>query len=887
MASLPPLPLLFQLLRTRMTAISAITYLAAFLLPSTATSITAAAFLPPYLFILSTQFAAHALGDAADLRSDALNTTATPVTGGSRALLPRPDRPDPLSPAVARRVGHAFAALSAVLAAFVVPPPARPLAAAILALAYAYGAPPALLNHRGGGEVTGAAITNILLPLYGATCAAAAAEATTTTARDVLVGTPGLLPLIVPSFFVKFATFLVLNMADRRPDFAAGKNTLAVLLSDPPAAKLVAALHALAYASIVLVPCLVPLPSAASPLPVSVALFATLPYGYRRVVRPLSRHPYRKDGLLAPALLHSMLLVWPIVLYAMATRLATGASLPLSVESLFTVYFAHVTVANVVRGRRAVAAAAAAKRAAEAKAAARVAPGTVGGEGDFGDSDSDESVPLSPVARVLLHRHDDGPPTAGATFSPPARSAQRAGAGGDGGGSVLDLNSVCVVVVGGGVAGLVTAATLQRLGLSVVVLERRVAAAAEQGADLALWPGAVRIMRELGVEDAWFERWCYWIDRVQMCNMEFAGGVRADVLKTIDMRRVVEGTGEHFCLVPRGPLMECLRSLVGPDGGAVVRYGAEVERVVESEEADSATVCYRDAEKVERHVTARVVVGADGARSALRARVVEQAGGAAGVDFCGEVCYRGVVRLDGAGAAADADALRALLPDAVGDRTMRICYGAGLRSSFGLMSNPGEGEVAYWWVKQAAGAMPTWRGKMAACPWPEPLRSLHDATPDACLYLHAIEDAAVLPKWSSTRIVLAGDAAHAVTPNMGQGACMAVEDGFVLATQLARFWGERDGHLEAFYAYERARKPGATAVRAEARTQLALGQLRHPAAVRVREALLRHVPTSVLERKLRRQNFAVGPHVEHFREGVDAAAGRAQASHRSSSRRAK
>jgi 2-polyprenyl-6-methoxyphenol hydroxylase-like FAD-dependent oxidoreductase len=43
------------------------------------------------------------------------------------------------------------------------------------------------------------------------------------------------------------------------------------------------------------------------------------------------------------------------------------------------------------------------------------------------------------------------------------------------------------------------------------------------------------------------------------------------------------------------------------------------------------------------------------------------------------------------------------------------------------------------------------------------------------------------------------DACHAVTPNNGQGACMAIEDAFVLAVLLRQYWHQPDGHVEAFY----------------------------------------------------------------------------------------
>eukprot|EP00173_Palmaria_palmata_P004274 Plantae.Rhodophyta-Palmaria_palmata.ctg5493.p1 GENE.Plantae.Rhodophyta-Palmaria_palmata.ctg5493~~Plantae.Rhodophyta-Palmaria_palmata.ctg5493.p1 ORF type:complete len:384 (+),score=52.04 Plantae.Rhodophyta-Palmaria_palmata.ctg5493:126-1154(+) len=336
------------------------------------------------------------------------------------------------------------------------------------------------------------------------------------------------------------------------------------------------------------------------------------------------------------------------------------------------------------------------------------------------------------------------------------------------------------------------------------------------------------------------------------------------------MDAVAEGTGERFCLVPRQPLMSCLRELVA---GNVLVYGSEVLGVEESEATQSATVSYRTEGSVGvQTISGRIAVGADGARSRMREAVVRQAGGDSRVEFCGEICYRGLVDLSRGRSGGqkqnnvDLDKLRSRLPNpAEGSRTMRICYGAGLRSSFGYISRPGVKEtVAYWWVKQVTDVMPESRGKLLSCPWPEPLRSLHDATPASSFYMHGIEDAPILPKWSSTRTVLVGDAAHAVTPNMGQGACMGIEDGFVLAGQLASYWRQPDGHLEAFYTYQRSRKPTATGVKVEARTQLRIGQLKHPLAVRAREIALRRVPSEILEKKLRRLNFDAGPALETY-----------------------
>ncbi len=246
-----------------------------------------------------------------------------------------------------------------------------------------------------------------------------------------------------------------------------------------------------------------------------------------------------------------------------------------------------------------------------------------------------------------------------------------------------------------------------------------------------------------------------------MCNMDFPdseeGKVSATVLKTIDMQAVTEETEESFVLVPRQELMDALRKLV--DDHLVV-YGATVVKVEESEDTESVTLTYdrhiEDGAPAKRMcISARVALGCDGSRSVLREHVAPGLGENA-VRFCGEVCYRGVLRFqdEEEGENALKKRVRNLFPDAPESHTMRINYGAGLRSSFGYMS--ADGGVAYWWVKQTMSEMPDSRGKMSKCPWPEPLRTLHDATDENAFYMHAIEDSPSLGRWSSNRVALVG-----------------------------------------------------------------------------------------------------------------------------------
>ncbi|HZO70001.1 MAG TPA: FAD-dependent monooxygenase [Kribbellaceae bacterium] len=85
------------------------------------------------------------------------------------------------------------------------------------------------------------------------------------------------------------------------------------------------------------------------------------------------------------------------------------------------------------------------------------------------------------------------------------------------------------------------------------------------------------------------------------------------------------------------------------------------------------------------------------------------------------------------------------------------------------------------------------------------------------------------------RVALLGDAAHAMTPNLGQGACAAIED----AAALAALVSEYDEVPAALAAYDRQRrKPTARLVR-RSRLMGDLGQLENPVALASRDAVLR------------------------------------------------
>lgn len=113
--------------------------------------------------------------------------------------------------------------------------------------------------------------------------------------------------------------------------------------------------------------------------------------------------------------------------------------------------------------------------------------------------------------------------------------------------------------------------------------------------------------------------------------------------------------------------------------------------------------------------------------------------------------------------------------------------------------------------------------------WPRPIPEVIAGTRSTLR--NEIADRPPLTYWGKGNVTLLGDAAHSTTPNLGQGACMALEDAVVLADCLRRYNSIEAGLRE----YERLRIPRTTMVNRESWRMGRLLQLEHPLAERVRD----------------------------------------------------
>ncbi len=358
-----------------------------------------------------------------------------------------------------------------------------------------------------------------------------------------------------------------------------------------------------------------------------------------------------------------------------------------------------------------------------------------------------------------------------------------------------------VVVVGAGIGGLAAAIALAQAGHAVKVFERT-PDLREVGAGLALWPNATRALRCLGVGDA--------VDALAIPQL--GGGIHTwdgELLVNQSGEALRERYGMPTIVAHRAELQRVLAVALPRD---CLRFDTEFQRFEQDERGVTA---YLGNGAVER---AEVLIGADGIHSALRRQLFP----ASQPRYSGYTAWRGV----------------APFAHAPTDMFWGESWGVGVR--FGLA--PLSHDRAYWFCTQNAAeadGIPPERRKAHLLElfrgWHHPIGTLIERTPDDAILQNDIYDIAPLRAWTRGRVALLGDAAHAMTPNLGQGACQALEDAVELGKALH---GVNDA-AAALFAYETQRMTRANAILIQSRRIGAAGQWSNPFACAVRNRLVK------------------------------------------------
>lgn len=376
-----------------------------------------------------------------------------------------------------------------------------------------------------------------------------------------------------------------------------------------------------------------------------------------------------------------------------------------------------------------------------------------------------------------------------------------------------------VLIAGAGIGGLALGAGLARRGIPAVVLEQA-RQLAPVGAGLTLQPNAVLALRRLGLAGG-----------IERAGVPLSSAALYDARGRVllrpgpaQARALLDDVGAPALGLHRATVHA---ALAGQLGTSELRLGS----VVSSVAPDEAVVTLTSGEEI----AGAVVIGADGLRSAVRQALF----GASAPRYSGYYCWRGVTTAS------------PFPGDWAGEY-----WGSGRR--FGGCAI--DGGRLYWYLAAngpAGGTDSDLRAALAqaAAEFPGDVRQAVRDTPVSAVRRDDICDRPPGTRWGSARVTLIGDAAHPMTPNLGQGACQAIEDALVL-TELISEHGPGPGALRR---YEEIRQPRANAVVTAAYRAGRIAQWSGPARVRVRDTLARLTPPALLVRQLRSSWQLPGP----------------------------
>ncbi|WP_294943827.1 FAD-dependent urate hydroxylase HpxO [uncultured Microbacterium sp.] len=314
-----------------------------------------------------------------------------------------------------------------------------------------------------------------------------------------------------------------------------------------------------------------------------------------------------------------------------------------------------------------------------------------------------------------------------------------------------------VIVVGAGVGGTSAGIALQRLGHEVVIYDQ-MRENRPVGAALSLWSNGVKVLNWLGLgaEVAALGG--------DMADMVYLDGHTGETMCDFSLAPVTTQTGQKPYPVARADLQALLMERFGLDG---IHLGKKLTGI--ADDGTRVTATFADGTTD----TADMLIGADGARSIVRDYVQPEGAPPIAREYSGYTNFNGLVPVS----------------DTIGRATAWTTYVAeGKRAAV----MPIAGDRFYFWfdIPQPSG-LAYGRGDLAPLReafggWAPGVQELLAAI-DPATSLNRVEiwDITPFDTWTKGRVAILGDAAHNTSPDIGQGACSALEDAFALGIAFA------------------------------------------------------------------------------------------------------
>ncbi|XP_059299188.1 monooxygenase 2 [Lycium ferocissimum] len=387
-----------------------------------------------------------------------------------------------------------------------------------------------------------------------------------------------------------------------------------------------------------------------------------------------------------------------------------------------------------------------------------------------------------------------------------------------------------IVIVGAGIAGLATAVSLQRLGIRTLVLEQG-ESLRTGGTSLTLFKNGWKALDAIGVGNDL---------RTQFLEIQGMVIKSEDGRELRSFRFKDEDESQEVRAVERRVLLETLASKLPPDA---ISFSSKLANIERSENGETLL----ELEDGIR-ISAKILIACDGIRSPV-AKLM----GFPEPNYVGHCAFRGL----------------AYFPEGQPfEPKVNYVYGKGVRAGYVPVS---ESKV-YWFIcfnssspgpKITDPSILRQQAEQLVRNWPTDLINLINLTPDDTIIKTSLVDRwlwpSISPPASTGSIVLVGDAWHPMTPNLGQGACCALEDSIVLTKKLAEAIKSKHTSVEdAFKAYGSERWPRIFPLTARAYLVGALLQWDNPVICALRDNIV--VPKLVrLGPVLEHTNFEFDP----------------------------
>ena len=364
-------------------------------------------------------------------------------------------------------------------------------------------------------------------------------------------------------------------------------------------------------------------------------------------------------------------------------------------------------------------------------------------------------------------------------------------------------------IIGGGISGLTMALAFEKLGIDYLLYEKA-PELNEVGAGIWVSTNAMQVFGWLDIAEQ-IKLKGLSLKRIEIVDNQFRviQSTHQDIFK---QKLGYSGTAIHRALLQK-TLFEYIPS-------EKVFFDCEAENIVKDSNG-KVLVKFKNG----KQAISDFVVAADGIYSPVRNQLFAETK----LRNSKQVCWRGISQMD--------------IPDSMGGISAE-CWGNQIRFGFSPIA---KGQV-YWFAVVNSNHVKENFGKQEIkeifSAFNSLVGELIDHTPKDAIIFRPLFDLKPIKQWHKGNIILVGDAAHATTPNMGQGAAQGIEDAYYLSQYLVR----SSSVSEAFKRFEKNRRPKVNGV---VNTSWTIGRLAHiKRGQKLRNFILSKTPVNTMEKRM-------------------------------------